>query len=333
MAILVGKKAISRTTDREGKNQMSKRFLLSASLAGLALFQALPAMAQSATTATPLPAATQRTATPALWVVKDSDTTIYLFGTFHLLPDGLNWNLGPVKAAFESADTLRLEIANLEAETPAIGAIMAEKGRLPAGQSLNDGLTEVQKAELARIVAQSGIPPEAIMTMRPWVASMVLALTMYQKLGLDPTKGVDKTLDGLARARKIPVEGFETAVQQIGFFASMTQAQERALLLSTLEEWDKGQVDLDRMVNAWARGDANRIGIMMSDSLRAHPQLATVLLTDRNRRWADWIAGRMATPGTVFVAVGAGHLAGRDSVQSYLRKKGLQARRVANPAR
>jgi uncharacterized protein len=312
---------------------MKKRFFLAASFVGLALFQALPAMAQSNPIVTPAPAVTQRTATPALWVVKDADTTIYLFGTFHLLPDGLNWNFGPVKAAFESADTLRLEIANLEAETPIIGKLMADKGRLPAGQSLNDGLTDAQKVALARIVGQIGMPKEAVMTMRPWVASMVMAMTMYQKLGLDPTKGVDKTLDGLARARTIPVEGFETAAQQIGFFAGMTQAQERAMLLSTIEEWDKGEGDLDRMVSAWARGDANAIGVMMSDSLRAHPELATVLLTDRNRRWADWIAGRMATPGTVFVAVGAGHLAGRDSVQSYLRKKGLRARRVANPAR
>jgi uncharacterized protein len=304
------------------------------SFSALIVFQAPFAQAQTATlppAATPVVA--QRTATPALWVVKDADTTIYLFGTFHLLPDGLNWNLGPVKTAFESADTLKLEIANIEAETPIIGAIMAEKGRLPAGQTLSDGLTDTQKTELNRIVGQSGIPPEAVANMRPWVASMVLALTMYQKMGLDPTKGVDKTLDGLARARNIPVEGFETGAQQIGFFAGMTPAQERAMLLSTIEDWDKGEAMLGDMVTAWSRGDADRIGAMMSDSLRAHPELASVLLTDRNSKWADWIASRMATPGTVFVAVGAGHLAGRDSVQAFLRKKGHRAQRVRNPAR
>jgi uncharacterized protein len=305
-------------------------------IGALALFQAVPALAQPATSAaapTPAPAVTQRTATPALWVVKDADTTIYLFGTFHLLPEALNWNLGPVKTAFESADTLKLEIANIEAEAPLIGAIMAEKGRLPAGQTLSDGLTDAQKAELGRIVAQSGIPPQAVSTMRPWVASMVLAITMYQKMGLDPTKGVDKTLDSLARGRNIPVEGFESGAEQIGFFAGMTPAQERAMLLSTIEEWDKGEAFLDRMVTAWSRGNADRIGSMMSDTLRAHPELSNVLLTDRNSKWADWIAGRMATPGTVFVAVGAGHLAGRDSVQVFLRKKGHRAQRVPNPAR
>jgi uncharacterized protein len=302
-------------------------------ICALALFQASPTWAQTPAsppqaTASATPA---RVATPALWVVKDADTTVYLFGTFHLLPDGLNWNQGPVKAAFESADTLKLEIANIEAETAAIQAITAQKGMLPQGESLNDGLTEDQKARLARIISESGIPPEAMNTMRPWFASVVLAVTLTQKMGLDPNKGVDKTLDGLARARGIPVEGFESGAEQIGFLAGIAPELQREMLISTLDEWDNSKRMINDMVTAWARGDANRVGTMISGSLRTQPELARVLLTDRNSRWADWIAARMQTPGTVFVAVGAGHLAGRDSVQTFLRAKGLRATRVSNP--
>ena len=116
---------------------MKSRWIITVSLASMALFQTLPAWAQSsapAPVASPTAAVAQRTVTPALWVLKDADTTIYLFGTFHFLPPGLNWNLGPVKAAFDSADTLKLEIANLEADTPAIAALIAEKGKLATGQ-------------------------------------------------------------------------------------------------------------------------------------------------------------------------------------------------------
>lgn len=294
---------------------------------------AQPVVPASTSPVAPSPVIQQRTATPALWVVKDADTTIYLFGTFHFLPEGLNWNLGAVKAAFESADTLKLEIANLEAEAPAIGAIMEKNGKLPAGASLSDGLTPAQKAKLGSVISEAGIPTGALDTMRPWMASIVMTLTLYQKMGFDPAKGVDMTLDGMARARNIPVQGFETGAEQIDFFAKLTPAQERALLLSTLDDWDQAKTALDGMVNAWARGDAERIGRLLSESLRTQPELSRVILTDRNSKWADWIGARMDTPGTVFVAVGAGHLAGRDSVQSYLRKKGLRARRVANPPR
>jgi uncharacterized protein len=297
-----------------------------------AVLQSAPAIAQTAPVVAPAPAAVApRVVTPALWVVKDADTTIYLFGTFHLLPDGLNWNQGPVKAAFESADTLRLEIANIEGETAAVQSITTERGLLPAGQSLSDGLNDTQKAKLDRIIAESGIPPAAMNNMRPWFASVVFAVTLAQKMGMDPTKGVDKTLDGLARSRGIPVEGFETGVEQIGFLASMTPEQQKEMLASTLEEWDTSKALLDEMVSAWSRGDSNRVGTLISGSLRSQPELSRVLLTDRNSRWADWIASRMETPGTVFVAVGAGHLAGSDSVQTFLRAKGLRARRVPNP--
>ena len=67
----------------------------------------------------------------------------------------------------------------------------------------------------------------------------------------------------------------------------------------------------------------------MNDSLKDSPEVAKVLLIDRNKRWAAWIKGRLATPGTVFMAVGAGHLAGSDSVQAQLAKLGVTARRVA----
>jgi uncharacterized protein len=298
-------------------------------------FQNTPSFAR-AQTASPVPGAptaVQRTANPALWVVKDEDTTIYLFGTIHLLPEGLNWNLGAVKAAFEASDTLKLEIANIEAETPLIQAAMAEKGLLPAGARLGDGLTPTQLDQLDRVEREAGLPPKALDPMRPWLASTVLAVTMVQKLGLDPTKGVDKTLDSLARARGIPVEGFESGAEQINFLAGMSEEQQREMLVSTLVEWDKGREMVEGMVNAWARGDANRVGRLISGSLRSQPDLARVLLTDRNQRWADWIASRMAAPGTVFVAVGAGHLAGPDSVQTYLRRKNIRAQRVPNPPR
>jgi uncharacterized protein len=255
----------------------------------------------------------------------------HLFGTFHLLPADLTWNQGPVKAAFESADTLKLEIANLEAQTPAIQAVMAERGILPQGQSLTDGLSDGEKARLARINAEMGLPPAALNNMRPWFASIILAVTMTQKMGLDPNKGVDKTLDTLARARGIPVEGFESGAEQIGFLASVSPGLQREMLISTLDEWDNAKTMVDTMVSAWSRGDANRVGRLISGSLRSQPELGRVLLTDRNARWADWISARMATPGTVFVAVGAGHLAGPDSVQTLLRAKGLRAARVPNP--
>ena len=59
------------------------------------------------------------------------------------------------------------------------------------------------------------------------------------------------------------------------------------------------------------------------------PALYKLLISDRNKAWAEWIDSRLDKPGKVFMAVGAGHLAGRDSVQRYLKDKGIASSRVA----
>ena len=59
------------------------------------------------------------------------------------------------------------------------------------------------------------------------------------------------------------------------------------------------------------------------------PELAQVLLIQRNGNWAKWIKDRLARPGTVFVAVGAGHLAGKGSVQDQLKDLGVASVRIA----
>ena len=305
---------------------MKKTLFAALSAFSFALFQAPSVMAQPAPAAAA--AATTQKATPAMWVVKDSDTTIYLFGTFHLMAPGIDWNHGKVKTAFESADTLRLEIANMEAEAPIIANLMASKGQLPPGKTIYDGLTEAQKSALGTIIAQSGFPPQAIQQMQPWMGSLILAMGLYQKLGLDPNQGVDKTLDGLARAANKPVEGFETGAEQMGFFANLTDQQQKAMLVSTIEDWDQATTMLNDMIDAWKTGNADKLGELMTTSLRTQPELAKLILTDRNERWAEWISARMAKPGTVFVAVGAGHLSGPDSVQAFLKQKGIASSRV-----
>lgn len=309
---------------------MKKTLLAFASAITLLTFQAAPASAQTPVAA-PAPATTK--ATPALWVVKDADTTIYLFGTFHLMRPDVDWNHGAVKAAFDKSDSLRLEIANLEAEGPAIAQLMATQGQLPAGQTIYDGLSDSQKARLDKIIAATGIPPQAMQPMRPWLASLVLSLSVYAKLGLNPEQGIDKTLDSLARAANKPVEGFETGAEQVGFFASMSEAQQRQMLVATIEDWDQISTMIDQMVVSWKTGNEQQLADLMNASLRTQPELAKLLLSDRNERWANWIAGRMAQPGTVFVAVGAGHLAGTDSVQSFLERKGIKSQRVNPNAR
>ena len=83
-----------------------------------------------------------------------------------------------------------------------------------------------------------------------------------------------------------------------------------------------------RMLAIWNSGDAEGLDRMMNEGLQNNPEARRILLGSRNEKWAEWIDDRMGRPGTVFMAVGAGHLTGTDSVQVFLQQRGISSARV-----
>jgi uncharacterized protein len=283
-----------------------------------------PAAFPVAVTEASIPVATPDAAgpTPAMWKVQDADTTIYLFGTMHLLPPGEQWLTGEVRRAFDSASTLRMELASLD-PTPAEAQSMMGRGMAAPGSApLTSLLTDAEKATLAAAAGKIGLPVQAIDGMRPWLVSLLTAVAMATELGLDPSTGAEKVLTRLANESGKTIEGFETFDQQIGFFANMPDDLSLASLKIGLAQYADASNMMQRMLDAWMSGDAARLDGIMNEGLETTPEVRKVLLEDRNRRWADWIDSRMDQPGTVFVAVGGGHLVGHDSVQVFLQQHG-----------
>lgn len=288
-----------------------------------------PATAQSATAPAAATEAAPAATGPALWAVRDADTTIYLFGTFHLLPPGTEWKVGEVRTAFERSDTLRLEVAGLRDVDPGtMQQLVLSRGMDMTGPTLSSRLSDPERAQLAAAAAEVGMPAAAFDRMRPWFASMNLAVMMMMKMGLDPQAGADSALEAAATTAGMRIEGFETAEQQIGFLADISEDEQLAMLRATLRDWNRGTDMMNAMLLAWRSGNADELARIINEGVRETPALARVLLADRNARWAEWIDGRMDQPGTVFVAVGGGHLAGDDSVQAYLAQRGIQTERV-----
>lgn len=289
-------------------------------LAAAALALPLPACAQQA----PAPAATD--ADPALWVVKDADTTIYLFGTVHVLKPGLSWFDEAVKTAFDGSQTLVLEMVEPDAATQQ--KVVAAKAFAPGGTPLTQQLSPNYRDAFARAMGEGQIPAAAYDRMRPWFAAVTLSLLPIQKLGYDPANGPEKVLSDAAKASGKRVTGLETFEGQLGIFDALSAPAQVKLLESTIDELPKVDETFGKLVGAWSSGNPEGVASEMNESLKDSPEVAKALLTDRNQRWAAWIAERMKQPGTVFVAVGAGHLAGTGSVQDQLGAYRLKAVRV-----
>jgi uncharacterized protein YbaP (TraB family) len=262
-----------------------------------------------------------------LWVIKDADTTIYLFGTVHVLKPGLGWFDEGVKAAFDKSDELVLEM--IEPDTATMQGLIMKTALNPEGPTLTEKLPADKREAYAKAMTDVGVPAAALDRFDPWFAAVTLSIAGLPKLGYDPESGAERTLSVAAKAANKQVIGLETAEQQLGYFDALPEPLQVKFLVSTVDDYPRMATELDKMIASWSAGDPEALGKTMNEELADTPELSKVLLADRNTRWAEWIEQRLQKQGTVFVAVGAGHLAGAESVQAQLAKHKLTATRVA----
>lgn len=260
---------------------------------------------------------------PALWKLADADTTIYLFGTIHLLPKGTNWRTDAVDKALAASDEVVTEM-KLDDMAGAAQVLMTlgMSGGLPP---LLERVPEEKRAALRTLVEESGVPMAVYDQVETWAAGLMLTAVTFKQLGLDPELGVETQLKKASDGK--PLSGLETAEQQLGFFDQMGEETQREFLLSVLEDPEEARREFAKMLAAWSKGDVDGIAESFSADIMS-AEMRTQLLTKRNRNWAEWLSQRLDRPGTVFMAVGAGHLAGEDSVQAMLKAKGLDAKRI-----
>jgi uncharacterized protein YbaP (TraB family) len=262
-----------------------------------------------------------------MWKLADADTTIYLFGSFHLLPNGEQWRTPVFEKALAGSDTLVLEVANLDDPSALIASLMklAISPNLPP---LVERVPAEKRDALKAMIADSGIPEAALDKMETWAAGLLLTGVTFKRLGLDPNAGVEHSLMEPWRKSGRPIEGLETIDQQLGYFDGLSEDAQRKFLVGLLESPEKGRTEFAAMLTAWEKGDVAGIARTFDDETQMSAELRRTLMAERNARWSEWLKARLDRPGTVFVAVGAGHLAGADSVLRLLAAKGLKVTRL-----
>ncbi|WP_333568721.1 TraB/GumN family protein [Sphingorhabdus sp.] len=295
-----------------------------AATATCALAWSIPAAAQ--TTPTEPPTVTVKDVDPALWVVKNEDTTVYLFGSVHLLKPGLGWFDDGVKTAFDSSDQLVLEL--VEPPAAEVQALFGKFAMDQQGKTLRSKMNDADRAVYEAAMGKLGIPAPAFDPFEPWAAGITLSVVAMQKSGFDPNSGVEKQLTAAAKVSNKPIAGLETMEFQLGLFDTLPEAEQITFLVETAKLIDELASTTDKMVAMWASAETESLGQLMNEGLTSRT-LYDALLTKRNANWAKWISARMAKPGVTFMAVGAGHLAGPTSVQNLLPAYGLSATRVA----
>lgn len=263
-------------------------------------------------------------AQPPVWVVRDKDSELVLFGSVHVLPPGLDWRPKALNTAIDRADDIWFELP-IDADTQVQTAQLASRlGVLPPGESLFRMLSHQEAQQLNDVAQRFGASPVLLDHLQPWFAEVALSGAEFKKNGAEGSDGVEQTLSAAAPPTASR-HAFETPAMQIGLLADEPRNEQIASLAQTVRDMRDKPDEYQVLVHAWMTGDLAALDREALAPLRkTSPTLFKRLITDRNARWTTILDQRLKGHGRTVVIVGVGHLIGPDGVPARLRALGYQ---------
>ncbi len=261
-------------------------------------------------------------AEPPVWVVRDADSEMVLFGSVHVLPPGLRWRPAVLDAALARADDLWFELPMDPATQAQVGSLAGYLGVLPPGKSLFTLLPPADARKLMAVADAYGVDKASLARLEPWLAEVVLAGAAYGRAGADTGNGVELTLSAAAPAG-VKRQAFETPADQMRFFDEAPMAEQIASLRETIAELERDPEAFMKLVRAWMAGDTAGLDREALEPMRkAAPGMFRRLVTERNEAWLKTLDARLKGRGRTVVVVGVGHLVGAGGVPARLRALG-----------
>jgi uncharacterized protein len=261
-------------------------------------------------------------AEPPMWIVRDKDSELVLFGSIHVLPPGVDWLTPKLRQELQGADDLWFELPIDPLSEAATATLATQSGVLPPDGSLFRQLSPEDAALMARVAAEYDVSPALLDRLQPWLAEIALSGGAYRKVGADAGSGVEKTIAALAppTAERL---AFETPAEQIAMLAGGSPDEQVASLRETLHDLEDDPGEYATLVKAWVDGDVAALDREALAPIRkTSPKLFQRLVIDRNVRWTKILDTRLKGHGRTVVVVGIGHLIGPDGVPARLRALG-----------
>jgi len=271
--------------------------------------------------------AAQNHSGPAIWSIQNGESTVYLFGSVHLLKPETTWRTERLDSLLRAADHLVLEV-DLKTNNPAtLQKFMAERGMYGPDRSLKDALPAELYAEVVTAAGNAGIPEPLLQRMRPWYASLVVSMSMIKSLGFDPAQGVEQKIMAEMASHQARITGLETVEQQLSIFADQPEDVGVSMVRDALRQFKDISDLLSALTASWSAGDLEELEKVLIGGFDPYPKLYKAVVVDRNKQWVPQIKALTTEPGVHLVVVGTAHLIGEDSVIRMLTDQGLKITR------
>jgi uncharacterized protein YbaP (TraB family) len=264
-----------------------------------------------------------------VWQVSGERNQVFLLGSIHLLRQDDYPLPAAIDRAYVEAESIVMEIDLDDMDPFSAQGMVRELGVLPAGQSLELLMGPERYAGVEAAAGILDIPLELLQQSRPWLAAVTVEQLLLTRIGFAPELGVETYIMERAVSDGKAITGLETLRQQFEFLASLSLDAQYQLLMQTLEAKQDIEQQMDALVLAWRNGDSAYLEAKLLSEIEHYEELYTVIVSERNRRWAEQIAELLDDEQDYLVVVGSMHLVGEDGVPALLAGKELQVRQVA----
>jgi uncharacterized protein len=257
-----------------------------------------------------------------LWRVSKDNQSIYLLGSIHYLKRE-NFPLHKsIIDAFDASKRLVFEI-DLNRVSPDVAQrVTLEKAVYRDGQTLEQNVSQETYQLAEQRASKLGIDMRVMAPMKPWFVALTLVAIKFQQIGLDPSLGVDHYLAARAKSSGKSTSGLETLEFQVGLLDQMSKRDQESLLRETVVELDLLDGNINQIVQAWLKGDAQSLESLLLAGMKQYPEVHEKIIVERNRRWVPQIEKIFAQGSGAMVVVGAAHLVGKDGVIEMLKARG-----------
>ena len=266
---------------------------------------------------------------PAIWKITDLDSTLYLFGTVHLLPDGADWQRNDMRAAFDEVGTVYFETpddakANLEATL-----LQQTYGLYDSGERLTDYLDNSALNALTAAVHNVDLRYGVIVSFKPWLAADILSLAAAEAAGFKAGNSADAVLRvRAANDGKVIkyLDDMRTYIEAVALLPDYIQIES---LEGTIRNFDNIGKDIKTVNAAWIVGNTDMLDAeLIRATQKKSPEMYKVLFTERNAKWAQVLDQFMMGDSNAMAVVGIGHLLGEHSIPIHFRELGYDVERV-----
>ena len=277
---------------------------------------------------------TSRLENALLWKISRSDIedTSYLFGTIHLidsddffLPEGTEQALDKSKMV-----VFEIDIAEMMDISAQLSLLM--RAFMDDGTQLSDLVSSDDYALIEKHFEEMGLPMFMLDRIKPMFLSVFASGDMSPDgLSSGDMMSYEMEFYDIALKEKKPTGGLETIEFQLSVFDSIPYEDQAEMLVASIKSTDDEDDVFDQMIDLYLSQDIDSLYSMVGDEEFGAGEYEDVLIKDRNERWISGITGFM-TEGSVFFAVGAGHLGGPDGVIRLLRQNSFTVVPVSHRA-